>query len=311
MPIISADFELIALPYLYGRRAPEPENAMSTGPEAVLAVPGFVTALEGLGLASPPRLLEGLDEPDLAYTAGKTGLDVSGFFPGDQMGRYYGQIEPLARHVAETRAMGRMAFALNASCSAAVGMYAGLAGPRVGMIWLDAHDDASTPETSASGLLEGMPVAMIAGRCWQAFCAKVPNFTPLAAENIVTIGLHEGFADRPARPNLPGRHVNAARIADMGLEPALAEALDDLATRCDKVYVHWDVDVVDPSVLRVSRYMAKGGLSRAQLMTVFAAISERFDILGLDVASFDPTIEDGSAAVLAGMILEGLGLLKG
>lgn len=291
---------LIGLPYLYGIRQPSPRNHMALGPRVLLSNPLLRAGLDGHFADIRTVMIEDADDPRPEETAGNSGLDVVGLFAGDQLSRMRVQIARLAEEVGKARGEGRLVLAATGACSAAVGMVAGLgADEDIGMVWFDAHDDSSTPETSATGLMEGMPAAMIAGACWQAWCGRIPGFRPIPPERILTLGLHETYAAEGGRAlRVLKNTVTPETVRRYGFEAAVTAALDDLARRCQKVYVHVDVDVLDPDVALVARHMAKGGWTIAQLHAALSLVAQRFEIIGLDYSCFDPSLDADAADIL-------------
>ena len=59
------------------------------------------------------------------------------------------------------------------------------------VLWLDAHGDYNTPETTTGGFLDGMALAMLTGRCWRAMTAQVPGFEPVAEKRVVMFGTRD------------------------------------------------------------------------------------------------------------------------
>jgi arginase len=57
----------------------------------------------------------------------------------------------------------------------------------IGVLWLDAHADFNTPETTTSGFLDGMAPATMTGRCWQGMTAAIPGFQPVADAHVVLV----------------------------------------------------------------------------------------------------------------------------
>ncbi|MGV1862786.1 arginase family protein [Rhizobium rhizogenes] len=302
---MSTPISLIGLPYVFGRRDASPRNAMALGPKELLSHQTLLSALSEGGCDLAVELIEDVDDPAPDETAGYFDANVAGLFAGDQMSRLQVQTARLARAVRYAVSADRMPLVANGGCTCALGMVAGLAPiGEIGMVWFDAHDDAETPETSTSGLVEGMPVSMITGRCWQAFCHQIPGFEPIPADRILTIGLHEKYEHKPDRGlKSPGSVVTPAIVKSKGYDGAIIEALADLRTRCSKVYVHVDVDVLDPSVLKSSNHAAEGGLSAEQLAYALDAIADSFEIVGLDFSSFDPTIDPHGVHTLVPLLV--------
>lgn len=305
--------KLILLPYLLGMRTAVKENAMALGPQAVLGSRTLLPGLAALGAQVETVVIDDQDEPSSEDAAGETGIGVEGFFHGDQMSRMWAQNMRVAREVRGALAEGRLPVGLIGSCGNTIGMVAGLGADRkIGMIWFDAHDDAGTPEDSTSGLIEGMPVAMIAGRCWKAYCAQHEGFRAIDEDLILTIGLHETYDDRLVqRSDLPGARVTPVEMAAAGFEAAVTRALEALRGKVDTVYVHVDVDVLDPGEVRISRYMAHGGLTLEKLHWALGAVAQRFEVRGIDFTSYDPTVQPGSEEKVASTVIEGIRAIAG
>src|SRR5206468_12877100 len=84
--------------------------------------------------------------------------------------------------VRAARAQGRFPVVLSGNCGASLGVVGGLMQARggaaarpLGVVWMDAHGDFNTPDTSASGFLDGMSLAALVGRCWRALTLVTPG----------------------------------------------------------------------------------------------------------------------------------------
>ncbi|HWH95774.1 MAG TPA: arginase family protein [Baekduia sp.] len=153
--------------------------------------------------------------------------------------------------------------------------------PGATVLWLDAHGDFNTPQTTVSGYLGGM---CLAGACgvWDAGL-DLPRVDPTA---VVMCGVRD--LDGPEVALLETRGV--VRIGRPGM---LADAL---AGR--EVFVHLDLDVLDPSILP-SPFPAPGGLSDAGLRTLLTEVAGTCDLLGCEITGFhDPTLVELIAAVV-------------
>ena len=107
----------------------------------------------------------------------------------------------LSRRVRAAVKENRFPLVLSGNCNACIGTLGGLASPKPGVIWFDAHGEFNTPETTLSGFLDGMPLAMATCRCWQALLKTVPGFEPVPDECIVLVGGVD-LGDRPAHLDL-------------------------------------------------------------------------------------------------------------
>lgn len=292
---------VIGLPYLMGTRAPGVFYQMARGPEVLLSADALPAALAPYFTDVETELIEDADDA----TDEDNGGDFRVLPRGDQMSRVLVQNMHLARHIRAARERGRFPLVAGGTCSSALGVVGGISGGgrRIGMIWLDAHGDAQTPDTSASGFIEGMPVTTIAGLCWPRWRAQIPGFEVITEDRIVTIGNHEMYAPGGRGPSdgskgALGRVIDPPVIAEAGFEAALTDALDDLAQRVDAVYIHFDADVIDPSELRASTHVAPGGLTVQQVLRVFEEASRRYEVLAVNVSAWDPAVDPRGLDVL-------------
>ena len=285
-----------------GTRQPNAGYSFALGPTVLLDEANVPTAVREAFDDVEVTIIDDVDEPGPRETGGDHRL-----LPiGDQMSRILVQNIRLATLVAEARAKGRVPITAIGCCSAALGMVGGVgdADGDIGMIWFDCHGDAKTPDTSENGFFEGMPVTTIAGKCWPRLRKKIPGFREIPEERIITVGLHEQFTatGRPGAGDALGRTVHKLEFEKHGFEGAMALALDDLLTRCNKVFVHVDVDVLDPSVVNVSTHTAPGGLTAEQLSQALDMVGDRFEILALAWSAFDPSIDPRGPSVLVPLI---------
>lgn len=221
----------------------------------------------------------------------------------------------LAPRVAAAVEAGRRPVVLSGNCGIALGTLAGLAAAGmgdVGVVWLDAHGEFNTPETTTSGFLDGMGLAAITGRCWRALAATVPGHRAVADDHVLLAGVRtldpaEGAAIAASRIGM----LRGESIAEEGLAVALVPALETLARRVRRVYLHLDLDVLDPVVGRANGYATPaGGLTRGELVEAVRHVTSRFELVAAGLASYDPAFdaEGGvfSTAVAAlGAVAEG------
>lgn len=172
---------------------------------------------------------------------------------------------------------------LSGNCGPAALSAASALGPRTtGVIWFDAHGDFNTPETSASGFLDGMALGILTGRCWPALAACFEGFDPLPDSKIVFIGGH--CLDASEKKSLAGSAITHLGPFEMdGLEPALQRLAE-----VQRLYVHLDVDVLDAAEGRANPYARPGGLSADALFAALNALALRFPVGAASITSYDP-----------------------
>jgi len=212
---------------------------------------------------------------------------------------------------------GYFTIGLLATCPSMPGLVAGLQHSgahtkkplRIGMLWLDAHPDFNTPETTRSGSLGGMPVAVATGRALERMRLDAHLDPPLADENIVMGGVR--LVDPLEQELLNKSKIQQLTIDDLrNMTPAVFTQLDRLSKQTDKIYIHIDMDVLDPREVMGHVNKVPNGPSSEQLARLFEEIFKRYPkASAIGFATIPPTDEGGlSIAALNRMIA---GAIKG
>lgn len=157
----------------------------------------------------------------------------------------------LADMTAANRAEGLINMGFYNNCESLMGMLGGLrhsASPpaRVGLIWIDAHGDYNTPETTLSGMLGGMPVAIAAGDGLTRMRLQAKMDEPLPKEHIVMVAVRDTDPleqERIERDQIPQISTEDVRTLSDNLHAQMRQ----LTEKTDIVYVHVDLDVLDPA----------------------------------------------------------------
>lgn len=201
----------------------------------------------------------------------------------------------VAEQVRAARAASRFPLILSGNCLSAVGVIAAL-GAGTGVMWIDAHGDFNTPQTTTSGFLDGMTLATATGRCWAELARSIEGFAPVPDQAVVMFGtrdLDPGEGPALARTEIVRLGVNATRDE---IEPVL----QSIAKTIDKFYIHLDMDALDPSEGQANGYAARNGFSNEQLQELLATIASRLPIEALTIASYDPAYDtDGRVCAIA------------
>jgi arginase len=183
--------------------------------------------------------------------------------------------------VRAARGHGGFPLVLAGNCITAVGVLASLPPETTGIVWLDAHADLNTPETTRSGFLDGMALSVALGRCWEGMAGAVHGFAPVAEENVLLVGARD--LDPAERDWL-----ERARVHHLAPGDALADALDALAGRVQQVYLHVDLDVHDPSEGAANAFAAPGGLTADEVRRVAEEVAARIPIAAAAITAYDP-----------------------
>lgn len=191
-------------------------------------------------------------------------------------------VRQLAASVGETLAAGRFPLVLAGNCHSAMGTLAGL-DREVGIVWFDAHADFHTPDSTPTGFIDGMALALVAGEGWAQLRSSVDGLRPVPHERIVLAGARD--LDPTEEERLAASAVIRADAA------SLENALDTLAARAVAVYVHVDLDVLDPREGKANDWSVEGGFSAAELDAAFEAILARFDVPAAAFTAYDPRVD--------------------
>jgi arginase len=201
---------------------------------------------------------------------------------------------------------GHFPLVLSGNCNASVGTIAGAGVEGLGVVWFDAHADFNTPETTTTGFTDGMGLAVAVGHCWQKMAEGVPGFSPVAEEDVLLAGIRDvepAEEERLAASRVTV--VEADRIGREGLH-ALTAALDGLRPRASRVYVHLDLDVLDPAKAgQANEFAPEGGLGAEELLAALRMVRGRFDVAACGIASYDPVLDRDGRVLRAALACVG------
>ncbi len=222
----------------------------------------------------------------------------------------------LGRTVAQNERDGYFTVGLLGTCPSMPGVVAGLQHSgvtaealRIGLLWLDAHPDFNTPETTRSGSLGGMPVAVATGRCLTGMRLDANLDPPLSDQYVVMGGVR--LADPLEQHALDQSRIEQLTVEDLKTNsPAVRAQLGRLSRITDKIYVHIDMDVLEPREVMAHGNKVPGGPNSEELARVFEMIFRDYPkASAIGFATIPPRDEGGlSIAALNRMIL---GAVKG
>lgn len=206
------------------------------------------------------------------------------------------------RAVEMSVAAGRRPITLSGNCNTGVlGSLAAAGDEQLGLFWFDAHSDAATPESTTTGFLDGMGLAMALRCCWSAMLDSVGSWT-LDGSRAVLVGARE--ITNPAQILLDERGVSIVSPAD-AQAGAIEEPIRTLReSGVRRIHVHLDVDVLDPETVGPANgYALPGGLTEAQLNRVLQRVLDSFDLASASLASYDPAVDESGAVGAAAVNL--------
>lgn len=236
---------------------------------------------------------------------------------GDAPARYLSEIIQVSQRsrdrIREGMAGGLLPLVLGGDHSISLGSVAAVAdhhrqesGREIGLIWVDAHTDMNTPETSPSGNVHGMVLAALVGRGPEGL-AKLAERTPaVSPDNICVLGARS--VDRTERSMVEGSGIRVftmSEIDDRGMPACIDEALMRAADGTAGVHLSFDLDSIDPKAAPGVGTPVSGGLTyrEAHLVCEKAAGSGR--LVSLEVVELNPVLDSGNrTAQLAVVLIE-------
>jgi len=190
----------------------------------------------------------------------------------------------LATAVRAARAAGHFPLVLSGNCNTAVGTLSGLTPSRRAIFWFDAHGDCNTPETTETGFLDGMGLAVTMGMCWHQLGATVPGFQPVAADTTFLLGARD--LDAPEAAFIEGSAMTSIAVEQI---PEEVPGILSKAPLADTIgYLHLDLDVLDPAVGHANYLPVPNGLSVSQLTAAVDAIRARVPLGAAALTSYSP-----------------------
>ena len=193
----------------------------------------------------------------------------------------------LASAVRTARARGERPLVLAGSCDASLGVLAGVADAGCGIVWLDAHADFNTPDSSASGFFPGMALAVVTGHCHREEWAAIGG-RPVPEEATALVGVRD-VSPAAEQDRLDGSALHVVPWRAGQPTGDVAAALDAVAARAQAVYVHVDLDGLDPSVAPgIVDEPVPGGLTAEQAEGVLDGVRARFEVAAATIATYVP-----------------------
>jgi arginase len=239
---------------------------------------------------------------------------------GEKKARYLDEIaqtcKGLAERVRKTLEEDMFPLVLGGDHSIAVGTVAGAAahfnktGKRIGVIWLDAHGDMNTPDSSPSGNVHGMPLASIMGY-------GPPELVDLAGvkpmvepRNVALVGIRDLDSKERRFAKESGVHVFTMRdIDERGMREVMAEAIRFAGDDTAGVAVSLDMDFVDPSDAPGVGTPVRGGVTYREAHLALEMIADSRTMVSFELVEINPVIDLHNTTALLGveLVLSGLG----
>lgn len=262
---------IVTVPYRYD----EYMDGMGRGPVALLKA-GLRSRLGAVGVTTAEPQESRL--PDEERVDGPVAANIGA------LGRHTAEL------VSDALGEGGPVLVIAGDDTATIGVVSGvqLASPdaQIGVVWIDAHADFNTPETSFSGILAGMPVAILAGLAGPIWRESANLRHTLPTDHIVIAGVR--MLDDKEGSLLHSTDVRVIEAKSPQRSQFFEQAIDRLAARVDAIVVNVDLDVLDPQYVPSASTPEANGLSPKQVAWMINQVTKRGKAAAVCVTSLNP-----------------------
>jgi arginase len=234
--------------------------------------------------------------------------------PGDPHLKYLKEIkevcENLRDRVEAEVAKGNLPVVLGGDHSIAMGTLAGLSRhyharkEKIGLIWFDAHADANTAETSPSGNIHGMPLAVALGLGAPSL-VNLAGFSPMVdGSRAALVGIRD--VDPAERPNVRASGIGAFTMRDIderGMRAVMDEAIKRATSGTAGIHVSFDLDGMDPDYAPGVGTPAPGGLSYREAHLAMEMLADTGKVLSAELVEVNPILDNRNATAILGVEL--------
>lgn len=262
---------IVTVPYRYD----EYMDGLGRGPVALLKS-GLRSRLQNVGVEST--------EPRESKLPAEERVD----------GPVAANIGALGRHtaalVSDSLSDGNPVLVLAGDDTASIGVVSGaqraLEGKRLGLVWIDAHADFNTPETSMSGILAGMPVAILAGLAGPIWRESANLSYTIPTDQILLAGLR--MTDEKEEALIRSINLGVVEAKSPNRSALYEAAVDRLMSHVDAVVVNVDLDVLDPQYVPSASTPEANGLSIKQTAWMINQVTRHGKTAVICITSLNP-----------------------
>ncbi len=216
----------------------------------------------------------------------------------------------------QTLSEGFLPLVLGGDHSIAIGSCSGVSdffrkqSKKIGYLWLDAHGDMNTPESSPSGNVHGMPLAALIGYGAPELVELLGYKPKIEPRNVAIVGVRD--LDPKERRLVKDSGVHALTMRDIderGMREVMSEALRFAMDDTDGVAVSLDMDVIDPSDAPGVGTPVRGGITYREAHLAMEMIADSEAMVSLEIVEINPVIDLHNTTALLGveMVLSATG----
>lgn len=201
------------------------------------------------------------------------------------------QCTQLAQAVASLVQQKKFFTVIGGDHTSAIGTWSGVSSvaPDFGLIWVDAHMDSHTPETTQSGNLHGMPLASLLGQGENSLVKLMGHAPKIKPQNVCLIGIRsyeQGEVDLLNRLNVRVFYMD--EVKQRGLSTVFAEAIQIVTKNTANYGITIDIDSMDPNDAPGTGVAEPGGIAANDLYQALTTVAQDTRLLGAEIVEFDP-----------------------
>lgn len=164
-------------------------------------------------------------------------------------------------------------------------------GDDIGLIWIDAHADLNNFEVSETGHIHGMPIAGLIGINDNKY-NNLGNNIKLKASNIVLFGTRSvDYQEEIIIQKNDIKNITDFQIKAFGLEKTLKQAINYLKTKVSKIHISFDLDSINPNLIKGVSTPVKGGLNLDEPLYIISELCHEFDVISVDIVEYNPVCD--------------------
>ncbi|MBI3210059.1 MAG: arginase [Candidatus Solibacter usitatus] len=224
---------------------------------------------------------------------------------GNPSARYLEEIAKACKRLAvlteRTLEQGKVPLVLGGDHSVAVGTVSGVARhykkkrKRIGLIWIDAHADMNTPETSPSGNVHGMPLACLLGMGPREL-THLHGYSPkVSAKNTVLVGIRD--VDQLEKPHVKQSGISAFTMRDIderGLRAVMNDAIGIACAGTEGFHLSLDMDSVDPQFAPGVGTPVRGGITYREAHLAMELLNDSRRMISMEIVEVNPVMDESN-----------------
>ncbi len=180
----------------------------------------------------------------------------------------------------------------------------------IGLIWVDAHADINSPESSPSGNIHGMPLYHLLGKGDRGLASIAGTGPKVKASNVVLLGIRD--VDASERDNLRESGVRVFTMKEIdrhGIAHVAAQAIEYAGKHTAGIHLSFDIDAVDPAIAQGTGTPSRGGLTYRESHLIMELAADSGKLLSLDMVEINPLedVKNHTAGLATELVQSALG----